>query len=643
MITVWSTTDEVHRYIHNLQIEDFKFDDVSDNFQLESVTGKVLLNLQKSELNDLGIFELSRRNALHQHIMTLRGQDINKGFDSPVTRLSLPRREEVPSDSTPDHELEPPKRPSARHPLNIPGPGIPKMAPNSQPVIISPSFATNGPPASTQPISSVQSMPILAVGPLPGSMKSYGSNSSLSSLSSLGGFPPNLYSIPPPPGSTMLPVPMRNGLVTNRPLATGLGMNAINPAAPPMLMNNVSMNGVGTTPVNQSESAAQTYQRQSGSRLSISTQAIMEMMQNQRSDSRQNSITTLTPSMSNSDTTNPTSQVNPEYFQRSSQQSRPSDVSSSASTWNPFLGPNAKSEHGHSQLEVPSDATLTASKVPTEPCYYQLTRVDMETVKFIGVYRGINSSQQLYVLMQQCDVLSFNHLMQQQAAPYFDEWSMMQQPEVLQLDVYSVQQVFNSKMRIYKYRCGWDINGALLPFNAICTFTFNLKSKDITSMNTMEVEGVINNIDHNRQLMWVSCPLQVEAVEWRHEHDPEDKCGVISKLRFIDNRNVQRLRRNASYLVHEWDALNVKGMGVESGDFVRCGLKLSTKTNRKIRHAERSVFVQAWNMRTQRKSVGIGHKPESVGTEDLVKVPDAKSSEDLEKMSGKEDAEKNND
>lgn len=167
----------------------------------------------------------------------------------------------------------------------------------------------------------------------------------------------------------------------------------------------------------------------------------------------------------------------------------------------------------------------------------------------------------------------------------------------------SAQSIFGwlSTLRIYKHRTGWNLDGAMLPFNALCVFTFSLKLNEMVSMKAMEIDGAINNVDIARKLMWVTCPLEVQATEWRRKDDPVDKCADISNLHFGDNR-VHRTKRHASYLVHEQGQMDLDQMSVAVGDFVRCGLKLSTKTNRKLGSEYRAVFVQAWNLRTGQRA-----------------------------------------
>ena len=58
-ITIDSSVNDVFDYIKLLKLKDHIFEDVAINFKNECVDGKVLLNLEKTELNDLGIFKFS--------------------------------------------------------------------------------------------------------------------------------------------------------------------------------------------------------------------------------------------------------------------------------------------------------------------------------------------------------------------------------------------------------------------------------------------------------------------------------------------------------------------------------------------------------------------------------------------------------
>lgn len=71
----WSVED-VSKYITDLQVDGFTFTaNEAANFRKEIINGKLLLNLEKKDLNALGIFKFPKRNALYKHIKRLRAEE----------------------------------------------------------------------------------------------------------------------------------------------------------------------------------------------------------------------------------------------------------------------------------------------------------------------------------------------------------------------------------------------------------------------------------------------------------------------------------------------------------------------------------------------------------------------------------------
>eukprot|EP01084_Bolivina_argentea_P074770 135611_1 len=76
-ITVNSTVSDVCEYLKNLNLDKFQFIDVVDNFLRESVDGKILINLEKQDLSDLGLIKLVKRNLFYNHLQELRKHPAN--------------------------------------------------------------------------------------------------------------------------------------------------------------------------------------------------------------------------------------------------------------------------------------------------------------------------------------------------------------------------------------------------------------------------------------------------------------------------------------------------------------------------------------------------------------------------------------
>ena len=86
----WSV-DEVTEYISTLKLnEQHQYNEEAPSFRKELVNGRMLLKLQKDDLNVLGVDHFSKRNALFDHIQKLRVSPSKKC--SPSKRLSPSKR-----------------------------------------------------------------------------------------------------------------------------------------------------------------------------------------------------------------------------------------------------------------------------------------------------------------------------------------------------------------------------------------------------------------------------------------------------------------------------------------------------------------------------------------------------------------------
>jgi len=68
------TVDDVYYYITDLELDGLKFTpEEATAFRKECVNGKLFLNLDKDDLNILGMDHLTKRNALYDHIQKIKG------------------------------------------------------------------------------------------------------------------------------------------------------------------------------------------------------------------------------------------------------------------------------------------------------------------------------------------------------------------------------------------------------------------------------------------------------------------------------------------------------------------------------------------------------------------------------------------
>ena len=247
----------------------------------------------------------------------------------------------------------------------------------------------------------------------------------------------------------------------------------------------------------------------------------------------------------------------------------------------------------------PKDAENTEKSkrynISTEIPPFDVEMINEDTIRFVGIYRGVDQKQQIFILMALKHIHQFNHLAsvreQQQQQMNMNEdtyYCWMNDPE---------QMFLSQRLGITKGTKGWYVKGQLIPFNPVCVFTFNFRTNVVTSMRPALMRGVINNVMPKHNSLWVTSELKVDAWESRENLDAEDmKCGRILGVQLDDNRHrMYDIKSRTSYLVHDWADVHGK-----KGDQVTFCMKLSTKTNKKVFGLNRPIFVQAWYMTVDR-------------------------------------------
>mmetsp|Transcript_67390 Transcript_67390/g.60534 ORF Transcript_67390/g.60534 Transcript_67390/m.60534 type:complete len:434 (+) Transcript_67390:20-1321(+) len=84
------TVENVYYYVKNLEIDGFKYNENAEIFRKECINGKLFLNLEKEDLNVLGITNFTKRNVLYKHLQKLKATQIkqNSKFTSSPIRVS---------------------------------------------------------------------------------------------------------------------------------------------------------------------------------------------------------------------------------------------------------------------------------------------------------------------------------------------------------------------------------------------------------------------------------------------------------------------------------------------------------------------------------------------------------------------------
>ena len=769
-ITVHSTVHQVFDYMSKLVLNGHRFSDVAANFRAECIDGKILLNLEKSELSKLGIFRLNRRNAFFQHIVAMRCRDINFGYATPVSRNQPRGIPPMPMSANPryspsfQHQIpQSTSDPSSPHPMNLAnrpmnafghqppsGPTIPMSVPNTMPVpnpmnrmqmnpqqyTMQPPMAmqsvqsarsSGGIPVTLRSISQVQMNPMAQMLPSPIQMAQQQMSPQeiaarqmlLQQIATQQMAPQQMTSqqmapqqmapqqmapqqmapqqmapqqmtaqqmtaqqmmsplIPPQqnmmvPNQMISPTQIPNQMLIQNPIQNAIpnqipnqmALHHLSPmrplAAGPIALQNLplrpnrfsfgSLTSLDSNPnrtkvgqINQNARALKKISRDT--RLSVASKIIMDTLA--ESNGGLSYVPHSTVAQDNEPTSNPNTSVSitgtfpgsiPDLgsitLSQLMGQSRTSALSITPSdfttlTSNTFQDPRNRlsqqlaiatsngtaSRNTTSGAAVPWPITVTNTlntvdvvPIPTEPCYHQLTQTNKTQIKFIGVFRGVNQHNQMYILMTKQDTRAFNQLSnkwhERTRNEHPTKWKLMKkQKHRKRCSMTNIEQIFQSALDIHKTRRGWDLYGAIIPFNVICTYTFDFEETRIVSMAAMYLDAVVNNVvtvkkrQQNHYMIWITTPLKVDALEKRRNKAPKGKkCGEIDHLVFSDNRNNQFPARDSSYLVHDFKLGNMAMARCQRGDKVRCCMKLSTRTNQKIANSRRPVFAQIWNV-----------------------------------------------
>ena len=240
---------------------------------------------------------------------------------------------------------------------------------------------------------------------------------------------------------------------------------------------------------------------------------------------------------------------------------------------------------------VESPTKSKASKrytIRTELPSFSVEMIDEHTIRFMGIYRGVDHHEQIFVLMSERHINEFNQLAALRDQTQFNNETYYCYPQ-------DPQQIFVSRrLGISKGNTGWYVKGQLIPFNPVCVFTFDIRTNRVISMRPALMRGVINNVMPKYNSLWVTSEVRAHALEHRENMNNADmKCGRIVGVSLDDNRQrMYDLSDFNTYMVHD-RAEDFQG---KKGERVTFCMKLATKTNKKVNGSHRPIFVQAWNV-----------------------------------------------
>jgi len=181
----WSVEDVVD-YIDDLEVDGFTFtaNDAS-NFRREMVNGRMLLGLEKDDLNTLGLHKFPKRNALYKHLKRLKAAEVEANRPrltsfTPITRspiLSAPTSisQQNPILQTLAANVSPTYTPNTVNSLNLSPRMTPLILPQSPPTFMSSATPILAMPSMTTAVSGQQNFNGF-VSPLGANSPVYGSS-----------------------------------------------------------------------------------------------------------------------------------------------------------------------------------------------------------------------------------------------------------------------------------------------------------------------------------------------------------------------------------------------------------------------------------------------------------------------------------
>eukprot|EP00484_Ammonia_sp_Unknown_P020966 CAMPEP_0197032548 /NCGR_PEP_ID=MMETSP1384-20130603/11201_1 /TAXON_ID=29189 /ORGANISM="Ammonia sp." /LENGTH=549 /DNA_ID=CAMNT_0042462231 /DNA_START=49 /DNA_END=1698 /DNA_ORIENTATION=+ len=536
------TVDDVAKYISRLEINGFKYADHAEMFRKEIINGRLLLNLQKDDLNVLGIHQFSKRNALYEHLQQLKSKPSKPPPESSIASIL----KEPPSIYNYSPALSPQQSPvistlnNANSNGNVQSHSNGNHAHNAITVLQSlQTLQPLQPPNATQPQQSKEEMNYSnAAYQTPRSTQPHTVDyHDILRRSSLGSM--SIPSISRQSSTNASISNILNSLNANSPIF-GASFPPPLPTTPtlmsPSLMTNATMNPL-LTPTSYFKSMA------------INMQPLNHA---------------TTPNHSH----------------------------------NSFPFPSAvEAEQKEAALTMASgmaagnEVNLNCTEIRKIPNQYHL-------VKVAGIYQGINSHHLAFMLMTRQNIEALNDL--------YKEYSVLEEENQFQVKRRNENvplQQFKCNIATEKIQHGWllgnvdDDASAMklrLPFNPLVEFTLNLLSNEIVEIAPIFVSGQINNINRFGAA-WITSDLQINAIEQVSNSERVLISNIIS-LQIVNVSHNSLQQREASYMIHDPEYQDK--LPLHKGMNIKFCLKLSTRTNRKDPSKQKPVFIQAWNVKT---------------------------------------------
>ena len=631
-ITDESTVEDVVLHILRLRLGQHTFSDVAETFREEFVNGKVFVRLGKQDLNDLGIFQFQRRKALFDHIQTLRLKQELHGTSEVFTFDHESSRSQSITNNS-NHGTQPENKSNSF--ASFLDDELDALHLNYSSLDVSPHTITHTIPRTVEPDLSMESMNVSTssdfntfpfqknvvstlgyskvskstnstkpLGPLNPMMQirdPHGrpvavKQSSLSSLSIS-----RKKSEIDPKSETLNLIDPKN---VQMRLLKAANFNPLNPhqhhddqqmAIRPNLMTRhrspSRVNGVNRAQFSSSHCISDPNKDQFNMVESAAKTGKWKniLMNKENENGNDNKMKTKLLPKSKMKTKSLTKSTVKSLKTNATAMGLPNAVALNASikSMNPKLIPNSASY---------------SSSIPTESYRDNLVPrfvASENTAKFVAVFRGINVAKFIYLLMDPTQIKQLDAIVSKRGKQELKpaEWISMGQRGGSK-----IQRSFHSKLEVKYVSDGWMVGNnkstklAHMPFNPVCVFTLDLNRNEVVDMSALSVAGHVHNVRSGA--MWITSSLCVLATEHRTGKEAPDKCGDIVDIALVDNRKMQLDPLKVSYMVQDHVYSQHKNRTLQAERVrVRCCLKLSTRTNKRMNGSSRQVYIQSWNVR----------------------------------------------
>jgi len=550
-ITPNSSVKDVINYLQQLRLNNHTFEDVLDVFKDETVNGKVFLNLDKSDLNELNIYQFKRRNALYNHIQLLKKHNALtplNGFKNPnnnsSSNINININNNISNSVTNGNSIH-----------NNSNNGMDSTQNNPDKIKV-----VNGVQNYLDKTKENELLTFLQENV---STSTRNSNENSNSNDNEGSSNHNSST------KTAEISPMNNGNITSH-FDSDINEDTTNLDD---IIDKLTENHKIKSPINNT------------STNSIAFNSFTKYSNNNNNINNNNGNTSQIPNNTMITNINNYSIIPPppqySYQFREVGNISNTEVNILQSLSQPYI------------VKIPAIYEGVNDK---NTVFLLMSEHNIHQLNKITSYYYINSQQNKSTQQQQ----------QQQSTSFNDETKtnnnnnnsdIPSSYNFVERGVYQTLQQFQSDILTIKVDHGWEIHMQYkpkqkLPFHTYVYATYNIYQNKIIDIHPIIVNGRVNHVNEKGRV-WCYSDIKIDAIE-QVSSVSSAMIGHVKTIKFLKMMELNLNQQRSSYVVHdpnrEYDGKWIKG---EPCSFY---LKLSTRSNQKCKHTSRPIFVQIWNV-----------------------------------------------